>query len=114
MGVTNRPLTILVSDALAESPEIKGLHAQGHRVIPMSAVIVATVTDKGGPKTLTLTDADLVLGTNAWWFEQRMLRYLDTALKAARKRYATAQFAAKTKAAKGRPVRRTPPTEVSA
>lgn len=72
MGRTQKPLTIGVTDPdLLQRPELQALAEKGHHL----ALV----------RTETGDTPDLILGPRAWYMDEGHLKYLDVALKAARK-----------------------------
>lgn len=66
-------LSLLVHPALLGT-ETQALAQKGHRVEPMD-----------GQMTLALIDYDLILGPNCWRIMPKLLKYLELAVKEARK-----------------------------
>jgi len=79
---TNSPLNIVVTSELYETPEVKELIAHGHHV--------AVLGENPFPYPERI---DLVLGDSCWYMNKELLKYLDIALKSARKRKKGAQDA---------------------
>ena len=70
MGKTSKPLRIVAYPPVSEWLELAALEAQGHEVYRLE------------------TEADLVLGPQAWHFTEAHRKYLSDAIAAARaKRY---------------------------
>jgi len=68
MGKTLKPLTILVTQELIQTPEIQALSDKGHRII-----LLEWTED---------TIPDLILSERAWRMNLMLLKYLDVAVKA--------------------------------
>ena len=82
MGKTNQPLTIVVTDDLWDTPEIRALAEAGHRLF--------RVWD--APPILQ-QPIDLILGDSCWFMNPALLKYLGIALKQARARKRDAKAA---------------------
>jgi hypothetical protein len=78
MGRTSKPLTLLVSEELAETEPFKKLAEQGHEIKTELGELLGGVTWE-------LSDFDLILGPNAQLMTEAHLPYLDEALRRARK-----------------------------
>ena len=81
---THKPVRILVLDKdIYDSPEMRDLAEKGHVVF--------------GPESLEghgHLEFDVVMGRKAWYMDTKHLKYIDTAMKAARmRRYARAEKA---------------------
>lgn len=85
MGRTPKPLRIAVTDAdLLEHPKLKALVEQGHDV---RLLVVVNPAPAFEAHSMAGEMPDLVLGRRAWYSdEEHITRYLELALKAARKR----------------------------
>lgn len=68
---------ILVTDTLMDAPEIKALSDKGHKIMRLSEV--GHYASDADTET-----ADLILGPNCWRMDERLIKYLDLAIKAAR------------------------------
>lgn len=80
MGKTTKPLYFLVHPALSGVEEtFNDLVAQGHTVHYMA--------DPLARRPLALEEYDLILGPTSWRMTPALLKYLDLAMKAARKEW---------------------------
>ena len=76
MGKTPIPLKIMVHPDLWDTPEVQALVDKGH--------IVLSPAYDAGPY-MPPWDADLVIGPNCWRIVPGLVKYLDLAVKSARK-----------------------------
>ena len=70
-GKTSQPLTILVHPDLIEYSEFKALAAMGHNVQRLDG---------------SYASEDLIIGPNCHYLDRHLIKYVDEAVKWARKR----------------------------
>lgn len=90
MGRTQKPLTIGVTDLdLLNHPKLRELAEKGHWVVEIGAAYAVGNLGPDGKVVGGEVPFDLIIGPHAWYMDTDHLKYLDVALKAARKtRYA--------------------------
>jgi hypothetical protein len=74
VGVTQKPLTIVVSQAMSSWPEVQALAAQKHVIYVMTPDL-----------QLDWTKVDVILGEKARLMNSKLKKYLGIALDEARK-----------------------------
>jgi len=90
MGKVARRLTIIALPPLGAWPEIVKLEEQGHTIISDILITDPVTMDHPALKVwfTKLSEADLIIGPQCWYFDTQHRKYLTLAIKQARlKRY---------------------------
>jgi hypothetical protein len=78
MGKTPIPLKIMVHPDLWDTPEVQALASKGH-------FLHRWMVDDGSSTAWDMEGMDLIVGPNCWRIVPALVKYLDLAVKSARK-----------------------------